>query len=118
MPFHHHKFAQLLSAMATLLCVACDPVAETSTSDRPREATTDERIVPGGLLSLNKGEPQGSSALQGDWPVSSVGEVTIPFLGSVGVAGLTRKEAVKRIESAYEAAGIHPDPTQGAPRHE
>ena len=108
-----HHLAQLLSAMTALACIGCDPAEDTSTTKRPRDATNDARIAPGGLLSIKMGEPQGSTTLQGDWPVSSEGEVTLPFLGSVQVAGLTRIEAVSRIASAYEAAGIHPDPAHG-----
>lgn len=118
MPFQLHRLAQLLSAMTATVCIGCKPARDTSTTDRPREVTIEERIVPGGMLPLKMGEPQGSSALQGDWPVSSDGEVTLPFLGPVQVAGLTRIEAVERIASAYESAGVNPDPTQGMLRHE
>jgi protein involved in polysaccharide export with SLBB domain len=108
-----HHLAQLLSAMTALVCVGCDQAEDASTTERPRDATNDARIAPGGLLSIKKGEPKGSTTLHGDWPVSSEGEVTLPFLGTVQVAGLTRTEAVSRIASAYEATGIHPDPTHG-----
>jgi protein involved in polysaccharide export with SLBB domain len=102
--------------MTAMVCIGCDRSGDASTTVRPRELTNDERIIPGGLLTLKMGEPQGFSTLQGDWPVSSVGVVTLPFFGSVRVAGLTRTEAVRRIASAYEAAGIHPEPTNGVQR--
>jgi len=109
MPYPLHKFALLLSAMAALLCVACDPAKETWSSDQPGELQNDDRLSPGGVLPLYEGEIRGFSGFRGDRPISTAGEVTLPHLGSIQVAGLTRKEAVERINSAYEAAGIHPE---------
>ena len=49
--------------------------------------------------------------INGHYPVSPAGTITMPYLGSIHAAGLTLGALARNIEAAYHAADIYQTPT-------
>jgi len=71
------------------------------------------QIKPGTWVQITiTGVPQDDQVqINGHFPVSPAGTITMPYLGSIHAGGLTWAALAKNIEAAYRAAEIYQTPT-------
>lgn len=108
----HPWNATLLAAAATVLVTACKaPPLPRSTFDATTIGTSSEHVTD--LLGSNDvlgvvvpGRPE--LTLEGGYRVSPAGNVTLPLVGAVAVAGLSLEDASSAIEAALSEYVVEP----------
>ncbi len=72
----------------------------------PRQTATSARLVPGDCVVIDAAHRTGREKR---YEIDSAGDISMPFLGKVRLAGLTLAQAEERLEKAYVRRGFFRD---------
>ncbi len=85
----------ILACAALLPLLACSSGSNLpELTSNPQEAVSSYKLGPGDQLNI---KVVGAEDLTGDYPVSDSGTISVPLIGDVKAAGLTRSELEKEI---------------------
>lgn len=113
------RFSKLLSlslcsilAVTTVLCVqgaTQNGLGSTTTAvkENSPSAESELKIGPGDLLEVRV---YGAPELSGSLRVSGLGDISMPLIGSVKIAGLTAEQAQSQVQQRFLSGGFLRDP--------